>query len=291
MILNKKFIKLFVVAIKIAIHKKQRWIPPFVGMMVFMFTTTVYAGAWTQNSGKLLLIQNSSFYYTDKFFDESGKKRQLNGYYQKYELNPYVEYGLSNDITIGANVFLDRSVQVDLQNATVAQNYGVGDSEFFIRKQLYKDSGFAVAIEPMIKLPSLTNSKKQPQIGSRYFDSAITISGGYGFSEHFIEVSGTYNHRFGTPNDQLKLAATAGFTVAENWQIMPQVFITKRTNRASLSSFTQSSSDDYNLTKLQLSAIYKINNNIAMQGAFFSNVAGRNVGDGDGVIISIHKSF
>lgn len=280
---------------KIGIQKKQKWIPTIVGMTVLMLTTSVYAGAWTQSSGKGLLIENNSIYYTSKFFDETGKKRHLNGYYKKYEINPYIEYGLRDDITIGANVFLDATSQLDKINALATQNNGIGDSEFFLRKRLYKNSGFVISTEGGVKLPSLTNSKKQPQIGSRYFDSSMTISGGYIFSawqqNHFVNIDFGYNHRFGILNDQIKLSATAGFSLTEKWQIMPQIFITKRTNKASISSFTQSSSDDYNLTKLQLSALYKINDILAVQAGFFSNVAGRNVGDGDGLVLSIHKVF
>ncbi len=253
-----------------------------------------YAGGWVQDAGKGLFVQNISYYSTNKYFDNSGNKQRINRYH-KYELNPYIEYGLSSDWTIGANIFLQRTSQRNSVTTKNQTNWGIGDSEFFARRKLWQKDGFAFSVEPMVKLPSLEKKSEQPQIGSRYFDSGLTFSGGYSFKawqlDHFINLDAGYRHRFGTPHDQLKFTATAGLSVTKQASIITQVFTTSRINEASQPSFTQSSADDYDLTKLQISAMYKMDDKLSFQAGAFTHIDGRNVGSGSGATLSANKAF
>lgn len=262
-------------------------------LLLCLVAGTVYAGAWTRQAGSGLYIQNASYYFTNKFFDNSGNKKAFSGY-GKYELNPYLEYGLNDGLTIGSNIFLQRASQTrnNINNQT---NWGIGDSEFFTRLRLWQENGFILSAEPMVKLPSLARNAAEPQIGNRNFDTAITFSGGYGYKawklDHFVNIDITYNHRFGAPNDQLKFAGTAGFSLSDSWMAIAQVFNTSRLGANIGPAFTESSADDYNLTKLQISAIYKIDSKLSLQTGIFSNIAGRNSGAGNGVVLAILKVF
>lgn len=270
----------------------------FVALTIFLIPNLSYAGAWTQDYGKGLFIQNISYYSTNKYFDNSGNKQSLNNY-SKYEFNPYVEYGLRDWLTVGANIFAERSSQDNSISGNNQTNWGIADSEFFIRSRLWqkdaKKYGLVFSVEPMVKLPSLDKKSGQPQIGNKNSDAGLTFSGGYSFKawelDHFINIDAGYRHRFGTPNDQIKFAATAGLSITKNTKILAQIFSTSRIENTSQPLFTQSSSDDYDLTKLQISAIYKIDDRISFQVGAFSNVAGRNIGSGDGGLLAISKEF
>ncbi len=264
-----------------------------VALLVPIVIAPAQASGWAQKSGKWLVIQNNSFYYNNRYFDESGKNKSLGGYYRKYELNPYFEYGVTDEITVGANLFASRAEQ---QNSSgYFSNYGVGDSEIFSRFRLWQSGGFSFSTEAMVKLKSFTNEQKQPQIGSKNYDIGGGLSGGYGFSaygeNHFVNVDAGYRHRYGAPHDQLKFAVTAGVSLNKKWQIIPQVFVTSSTGKPQQALFTQSSSDDYNLTKLQISALYKVSSELSLQAGVFKDIAGRNVGDGRGGFFAIQKSF
>lgn len=260
----------------------------YITILLCLTASLAHAGAWTQNDGKALLITNISYYSTSKFFDNSGNKKLFNNY-SKYELNPYLEYGLRDDLTVGANFFLQRASQ----NAT--SNWGIGDSEFFIRKKLWQKDGFMFSAEPMLKLPSLEKQSSQPRIGSKNFDTGLTFSGGYSFKawglDHFTNLDAGYRHRFGTPNDQLKFAATAGFSLSKKYMLFTQIFNTTRLKNPANPAFTQSSGDDYDLTKLQISTIYKIDDKLSFQVGAFSHLTGRNVGGGNGATFTINKEF
>lgn len=147
----------------------------------------------------------------------------------------------------------------------------------------------------MVKLPSLDKKSDQPQIGNKNYDAGLTFSGGYSFKawnlDHFINIDAGYRHRFGTPNDQLKFSATAGLSVRKDTKILTQIFSTTSIENPSNPAFTQSSGDDYDLTKLQISAMYEMENKLSVQVGAFSNLAGRNIGSGNGGLLAISKGF
>jgi hypothetical protein len=70
---------------------------------------------------------------------------------------------------------------------------------------------------------------------------------------------------------------------------MPQTFMTYRTSGNSTSAFTQSAGDDYNLIRLQLSAVYKMSDTLSFQFGGFKDTDGKNAGQGKGLLLALWK--
>ena len=265
-----------------------------VTLLAISIPTCSYAGAWTQNKGNGQIITNLSYYSSGKYFDNSGKKRSTSNY-SKYEVNPYMEYGVRDWLTIGANLFAQRSSQYNTGLGRQQTNWGIGDSELFFRTRLWNDKGLVISAEPMLKLPSIDSRTEQPQIGNPNYDTGLTLSGGYSFKalelDHFINIDAGYRHRFGAPKDQLKFAATAGISVTKRTKILTQLFRTSRITDTGNTVFTQSSGDDYDLNKLQVSAVYQMDDKLSFQLGAYNNISGRNTGSGDGALLAVSKEF
>ena len=60
--------------------------------------------------------------------------------------------------------------------STAQNNWGLGDSEFFVRQRVWNMYGFAVSVEPMIKLPSPESSHSVPRLGGSSTLLDVTIS-------------------------------------------------------------------------------------------------------------------
>jgi hypothetical protein len=253
-----------------------------------LVSAPAFAGAWLQPQGKGQIILNNFYYTADTFFNNQGQ-RQSQSEYHKYELNPYIEFGWSDQLTLGANL----SVQRTSQNTT--SNYGLGDSEFFGRLRLWQKDNFVLSVSPLVKLPALDNSSDRPKIGSSHPDAGLGLAAGYGFDaygqHHFTDISALYRYRFGDPENQVNITATLGLGLSERWMLMPQVFATYRTDKPDVAAFTQSSGDDYNLVKLQLSAVYKLNDKTSLQFGGFADVDGNNTGVGRGILFSLWRNF
>ncbi len=265
-----------------------------VAILFSLISGSAYAGAWVQDAGKGLLIQNASYYSASKYFDNYGHK-QSQATYRKYELNPYLEYGLNDSLTVGANIFLSRVSQNSTLGTGNRSNIGIGDSEIFARSLIWKRDGLVFSAEPLVKLPSMEHSDEHPKIGNTNFDAGMGFSGGYSFSllglNNFIDLDIGYRHRFGTPHDQMKYAATVGVSPTKNIVLSGQVFNTTRLVSPRSPAFTESSGDDYDLTKLQLSATYKTSDTLSFGVAGFSDVSGKNTGRGSGTILTVNKEF
>jgi protein XagA len=250
-----------------------------------------HAGAWTLPPGDGMFIVTGSYDSADEFFDNSGN-RIAQATYEKYEGMAYVEYGLADGITAGANLSYQRVRQ---DNAADNTNYGLGDSELFLRLRLWQQGNFVVSAEPLVKVPSPESSDDLPAIGSRHPDAGLGINAGFNFKalglDHFVDTSLSYRYRFGDPEDQLRAGATLGLAVTPELMILPQAFFTWRMDDPATAAFTQSSGDDYDRTTLQLSVVYKFNEKLWLQAGAFSHIDGTNAGGGDGVLFAVWKKF
>lgn len=270
-------------------------ISPAPVLILIALTGTAYAGAWTQEAGRSQLILTGAYYRANERWDNSGRRLSQPAY-DKYELNPYYEYGWRDGITLGANLSFQRA-QMDGAGASAAKtSWGIGDSEFFMRKRLWQRGGFIVSAEPMVKLPSFwTTGRNNPRIGSSQPDAGMGISAGYGFKvmghDAFTDINAQYRYRFGRQKDQLRFAATAGLYLTDRWMVMPQGFVTGRVSKPQNAAFTESPDDDYSAVRLQLSAVYRLNADTSLQFGGFGDLYGKNTGVGRGILFSVWKQL
>lgn len=266
----------------------QRMIFASAALCAAFFAVAAQAGAWTQEKGNAQVIVTGLYSSADRFYDTNGRS-QSQSTYRKFEINPYMEYGLTERITLGANLSLQRASQ------GTQSNWGIGDSEFFARYRVAKINGFVFSLQPLVKLPSPESSDERPALGGRHPDAEMGVSVGRGFElfgqQHFANLDAGYRHRFGSPNDQWKLAATAGFSLNPQWMLLPQFFMTRRVDAPAGAAFTQSSGDDYNQHKLQFSVVYRLDERWSLQAGAFTELKGRNIGDANGAIVSVWQNF
>ncbi len=258
-------------------------------MLLCGFASPAQAGAWLQKPGELQLIVTGLYYQAGSRFDNDGKKVGQRDF-TKYEVNPYVEYGLTDNYTLGANVSLQH-----LDDSTHSR-YGLGDIELFVRRKLVQTRRMVVSVQPLFKIPSPQGDRlSSPLIGSRLPDIGSTVQLGYKFKAlgrwHYAEAEAGYRYRYGAPSDQYVFNATLGLNIAPDWTVMPQYFQTVRREKPIAVLFTESPRDDYNLSKLQLSAVYQIDPQRAVQFGVFQHVAGTNVGAGGGGLVSLWSKF
>lgn len=262
------------------------------GLVFAGVSSPALAGAWTQDAGHTKVIVTGSYYESPKIFNNSGKTQAAPNFH-KFELNPYIEYGLYDDLTLGANLSLQRAQQ-NVPGASDDSSAGIGESQFFLRKRLYNQDGVVVSAQPFFTLPP-PSANDHPPLGSPNGDIGLGGSAGYsakvlGYAD-FANLDTEYHHRFGRQRDQIKMAATLGIGVAPQWMVMPQAFMTFRTSDPGVTSVTQTTADDYSLTRLQLSGVYSMDESTKFQAGAFRDVEGKNTGIGRGLLLSVWKNF
>ncbi len=259
-------------------------------LSLITFPPNAYAGAWTQPKGVSQLIFSVNTYDSHARFSPHGTKIS-HPRYSRQSVNPYFEYGWSDALTLGGSASLDRAY-----NGTQT-NTGLSDSSFFFRQRLWHDKMTVTSIQPTVVLQSFTtNQSKRPALGSTAPSAGINAQLGRSFTlfdqSHYADTSIAYYYRFGNAHDQVRASLTIGLRLTDRFTLMPQLFQTWAMQSPSgNASFTQSTRDDYDLTQLQLSLLYALNAENAIQCGVYHSVYGKNAGDGIGVVVAYWRSF
>src|SRR3569623_3007839 len=127
------------------------------------------AAAWTQPAGQGLAIIIVDEYQSDRYWDRD-RHSQDTATYRKFELNPYLEYGVTDRTTLGANVFVLHVEQEGSGNST-----GLGDVELFGRYRLYSGGWDSLAQQFLMKLTTGYNKKEAVARGAGQVDAEIRL--------------------------------------------------------------------------------------------------------------------
>lgn len=254
----------------------------------FLFAQSALAGAWTQAEGKGLFIGQATYFASDKFFDQDGQE-QRQPTFRKFELQPYVEYGVKDWLTVGGSTYLQRVNQSD------DDNWGIADTELFARLRLWKGETRVISIQPLIKLPSEFSEGGTPRGGSRAVDAELSLL--YGRSMKIFKKNGYTDMRVGYRvrgrglNPQWRVDAAAGIFVTEDIQLIPAFRSVVTTKYDETGGFREDGEQDYDLAKAELTAAYHLNERGWMQLTYFEHIAGAFTGAGRGVSLGYAEAF
>lgn len=274
--------------------------------LAVLFYAPAASAAWTQPKGHWFTSQQWVYFSTDTFVDDNGHKLKQPEF-RKYEWNSYGEYGLTDDTTLGINLFLQH-IENDytffsggspvLQEGT-RSNDGLADSEFFLRHKIVErkvlGEEFLVSFQPLVKLPSWYHDGQPPQSGTDDFDAEFMVQVATkkikGRFNQFSKWEAGYRKRFGEWRDQWKASGTWGVDLGSGFLFMPQTFITYRAGGTGISTPTLASANDYDLIKAQLSFVYECDDTTELQIGVYKHVYARNTSEGEGLVFGLWKRF
>ena len=256
-------------------------------LLVCFSPNVAHAGAWLQPKGSGLFIAQTSYFSSGYYFDAEGNK-QKQSRFTKGEAQPYAEYGLAENITIGGTLFAQSNQQTD------HQKLGVADPQIFARSTIWKSGNQLISLQPLIKFPSQYRNKTTPRGGSSSTDYELSALYGRSLNlvsnRDYLDVNIGYRVRNGQLNDQYHADAMVGLGIDDNWHIIPAIrttFATKITDQ----SFSQNGDLDYDLVKLELAANYQFTKTRSFSINLANHVWGRQTGDGYGASIGFAQKF
>lgn len=256
------------------------------------------ADGWTLKQGQWQIITTASYYGTDHYRDADGNSRNTKSF-SKSELNPYIEYGLRDDLTLGLNTSFQYFDQPGngIGSSPLSRMHNVlgGVTELFARKRLWQNGHSVLAVQPLVRLPDYYTDTNFIAHERSSWDGELSLQGAVGKPFNgfpsFASASLGYRKRFGEPDDQVRLTLAAGSWIWPKFMVMGQAFGTWGIGSGGQAVFTNFGSDDYDLVKLQLSGVYRFNENLALQMGGFRNVYARNSGEGGGVLMALWWRF
>lgn len=260
-------------------------------------TPQARGGAWTFEEGAGQLILNALYYRADDTFTRGGSRRAFDndGAFTKWELNPYFEYGLRNDLTLVLSVFL-RDVEFSDRFGS-DRNFGLADPELGLRYRLSAPESKTVwSVQGLMKFPVDTSSATPP-LGNEQTDveARLLVGRNFGLGNRraFWNLEGAFRFRDEEPADEVRLDATLGYHLLPDWLILAQFFgIRGLRNGSPISSGGNPTLEtDYDLYKGQLSVVYDIVPSVRLQVGYTRDLAGLNTGAGHGAVFALWFKF
>jgi hypothetical protein len=268
-----------------------RWLRllPVLGLLLFAGPCEVLAAAWNQDEGHGILILPLSPYWAPiQGYDSTGRPAG-HGNQTRLDMSPYVEYGLSPRWTIGMAPRL-QALWMD-NNQTRSSNFGVAQADVFARYQVYRGERDVFAVQGTFSTPGFAGGGNNPFIAQP--NLAMEARAMYGIGGNlgrpgvtgFTSLEAAYQYWAGTASDQVHLDATFGIRPWPRWMFLGQSFntISVRNNGPG--------GPDYNIAKLQFSAVYDMTDRSSVQFGYMREIAGSRVALGQAFLLALWYRF
>ncbi len=293
-------------------------------LVVLCSQSVTYSAAWTQGRGDKQLILTVSGYKSSDYYDDNYDSQSSGQDFSKLEINPFFEYGLTDDFTVGISPTLQSLVFKTGQGDTKVYDFrqcgviGVSDDseittqileiEAFARYKLLDKNNFVLSAQSLVKSPCILHSEGNFAIVDATTDVEIRALAGYGFKwapdfldddtkpfagqYHFANIEVAYRKRPSRFADQVKIDSTIGLRYKSDLLFLGQLFTVISTEKEVVEQTDFFSREEgYSSAKLQLSAIQQLTKKSSIQVGLFKDMWGRNAGNGAGVLVSLWYGF
>ena len=229
-----------------------------------------WGGAWLMPPGEGQIIADTSFSDSTRAFDANGHLIPVPSY-RKFELGTYLEYGLTNWLTVVASPSYDR-----IQNPPPGQSYnGLGQSEIAARVGLYRTDTSVLSLQAGLRSPgaSFANSlgpfevRRAASLDIRGMAGRNVVVAGM---EGFVEAQAGYRFYAAGQPGEWRIDLTMGLRPFPSVLVMLQSFTSIVDGSLQFGHVSW--------TKLQPSLVYDIAPNWSVQIGGFITVAGINAG-------------
>ncbi|MCW2307716.1 hypothetical protein [Rhodobium gokarnense] len=241
------------------------------------------AGAWTHEKGSGQVIGTFMYSNSTRGFDDHGNVVDIEDY-TKAEASLLMEYGLTSDLTLMLTPSFRHASIGDISSSSRP-----GYTEFGARYRVFQKEGTVVSLQGLTRIPGTRRNDILANVGNTDTEYELRGMIGHGFKigekEAFVDGQAGYRLRTGDPADELRLDGTLGFRPRPDLLLLGQTF-----NTISVSDpegiFRRTREH-----KLQLSAVYDINDSVSLQVGGLGTVYGRNALRERGVFSAVWLRF
>lgn len=244
-----------------------------------------FGGAWTlpKDRGQVLITATGT--RADQSFD-SNWVAHASPRYRKLDLPALIEYGATDDLTVIASPSFQH---VDIAAPYEADRTGLGYTEFGGRYRLLHDKDSVFSVQGTMRVPGTDETNNPAAIGYTFpeFDARALFGTSFkaGGRAAFFDLQVAQRFRGGGAPNEFRADATFGVQTTPRWLLLAQMF--NVVSEGSGSALFPS----YNYSKFQLSAVYSLNKDWAVQFGGISTVFGRNALQENGFVFGLWYRF
>ncbi|BBG31027.1 hypothetical protein ZBT109_2295 [Zymobacter palmae] len=263
------------------------------------------AAAWVQPQGKGEVIVQYLQWSSHTTYNRHSSREAYgdNGKSSLKQLNPYVEYGLTPDVTLIGNFYLKQASYSNDADYGHRSTTAFGDQEMGIRYNLPPtfaglDAPWVGAAQWLLVLPFYSRHKdgSQPDVGMGGIGNEFRYSIGRPISlfdrPGYIDLGTALRLRTGGPADEWRVDIASGLYLTPKWLMIGEINqITGLRNGHDNGDNPSLDPYNYNQTKLRLSFVRQISDSTRLQLGYEYYAAGRNTGAGGAPFVGFWWHF
>ncbi len=264
-----------------------------VGVLLTMVpVASCFAGAWTMPEGKLYSKFSLNYYSAEEDFDEDGDRVDFDQHGDFYDVNAsvYLEYGLTERLTLVTNLSYK---YLEYENdAMTSESFGIGDIDVAAKYLLYQRPGSAVSIQGLLKVPESYDETDDVPLGNGQYDVEFRLLYGqslYPVIPCYFNLEAGYRFRQEEPADEFRYLVEMGIDVtskAYGRVKLDGILGMGNEGRNYDASGNPTTTEDYNLGKLDLCLGYKLSATYGVELAYTPALYGENTAAGSTLTIA-----
>lgn len=175
--------------------------------IVAIFAGSCFAGAWTLQKGILYDRLALNYYYADTEFDDDGNRKDFtaDGEFKDINLSNYIEFGLTDEITLINSVYYKNIKKED--DFTKTKTYGIGDIDLGVRYKIAEGSWGIFSTQALLKIPAAYDKDDDLPLGNGQYDMELRLLYGrslYPYVPGYCNFEIGYRWRFEDPSDEVR---------------------------------------------------------------------------------------
>ncbi len=271
---------------------------------VFVFITTlllvgasssqVFAGAWTAKQGGMYNKLAFNYFESKHYYDSEGDRHRLayDGKYTDTNLNWYLEYGLTDQLTLLGSFYYKWLEQEN--DYFRAKSDGVGDFEVGLKWKILDDP-LVLAIQGLTKISGPYDDDEVPGLGNDQTDFELRLLLGKSLYPLplYMGLEAAYRWRTQAPSDEWRLLAELGGNAGNYFYGRIKLDCLFSANNAdSGAGFTNITlTPEYDLVTLDTTVGVKFNEHLSLELSCTPTLYGENTAAGFSVSSALIYSF
>jgi hypothetical protein len=255
------------------------------GILMSFTAGTCFAGAWTLQKGKIYDRLAVNYYFADREFDDEGHRNDLanNGKFRDYNINNYIEFGLTDKITLINSLYYKKIEKEDDVKET--KTYGIGDIDLGVKYKHTEGTWGIISTQALVKIPEAYDENDDLPLGNGQYDLELRVLYGrslYPAIPGYCNVEFGYRWRLDDPSDEIRYLIEFGIDITKSLY-----------GRAKLDGIysmdngehfdeggNPTTTNNYDVGKLDLTLGYKINKSWGIEAGYMPAIYGQNTAAG-----------
>lgn len=254
-------------------------------VLTLFFVGACFAGAWTEQKGKLYDRVSFNYYFADEAFDGSSisKSFSANGKYRDFNLGNYIEYGLTDKLTLISSMYIKHIQKKDDLEDT--KTTGVGDIDLAAKYKLSEGKWGVLSTQALVKIPEAYDKHAQLPLGNGQYDLEFRMLYGrslWPYLPGYCNFELGYRIRFGDPSDELRYLVEFGSDITKSLYgrvKLDGIYTMNNGSKLDVSG-NPTATNNFNLGKLDMTVGYRIFKRWSLEAEYTPEIYGKNTAAG-----------